>query len=302
MPTKRKKLTPVRFVLVHADFCRQAIDEVTHHFPFWSSIPLSCTSPPYADARTYGIGYKLKRDAWIAWCVERFVLSTTLIGQHNGLNAWVVGHGKRKDFHWNAAPYLLAAALDPLVCLRDPIYYHRNGTPGSGGPDWFRQDVEVILTATKYAQRLTYSNNTACGHPPKYKAGGSPSHRRQDGTRAKPRAYKPPPLSNPGNLLSCGAVGGGNIGSELAHDNEAPFPEKIPDFFIRSFSEEGMWIMDSFSGSGTTLAVAAQLNRCGIGFDIRESQIDLTRRRLLETGVLAKEILVLRSHGALKGV
>ena len=50
-----------------------------------------------------------------------------------------------------------------------------------GGPDWFRNDYEFIVCAS--GGRLPWSDNTACGHPPKWAPGGEMSHRLSDGTR-----------------------------------------------------------------------------------------------------------------------
>jgi DNA modification methylase len=72
------------------------------------------------------------------------------------------------------------------------------------------------------------------------------------------------------------------MGSKLAHENEAPFPELVPEWFIRSFCPPGGRVLDPFCGSGTTLAVAKRWGRDAVGIDIRESQVALTRRRLDE--------------------
>jgi hypothetical protein len=107
----------------------------------------------------------------------------------------------------------------------------------------------------------------------------------KDGTRdSKPRPSHfdgLPVLANPGNVITC-IVGGGVMGSKLAHENEAPYPEKLAEFFIRSFCPPGGTVLDPFSGSGTTGAVALRTGRSYIGIDVRESQVELTRRRLRE--------------------
>ena len=46
-------------------------------------------------------------------------------------------------------------------------------------------------------------------------------------------------------------------------------------------------MLDPFSGSGTTAAVAIRNGRNAIAFDTRESQVELTKRRVDES--LAKE-------------
>jgi hypothetical protein len=91
--------------------------------------------------------------------------------------------------------------------------------------------------------------------------------------------YKPPALANPGNVIDC-KVGGGRMGSPLAHENEAPFPEELAEFFVRSFAPPGSVVLDPFCGSGTTLAAALRHGRRALGIDLRESQVSLTRRRV----------------------
>jgi hypothetical protein len=118
--------------------------------------------------------------------------------------------------------------------------------------------------------------------------------RRQSG-----RNYIPPDIANPGNVVvetytaqevaallghagdvaRC-TVGGGNMGNPLCHENEAPFPERLAEFYIRSFCRPGGIVLDCCCGSGTTLAVALAHGRRAIGCDIRADQVELTRRRI----------------------
>jgi hypothetical protein len=92
-------------------------------------------------------------------------------------------------------------------------------------------------------------------------------------------AYLPPVKANPGNVIRCN-VGGGQMGHPLAHENEAPFPQDLAAFFVRSFCPPGGITCDPFAGSGTTLAAAVHWGRRALGCDVRESQVQLTRRRL----------------------
>lgn len=97
-------------------------------------------------------------------------------------------------------------------------------------------------------------------------------------------------LANPGNWLDIEiedtpnvldvTVGGGHLGSQWAHESEAPYPEGVPEFFIKSFTKPGDIVVDVFSGSGTTAAVADRLGRIGIGFDLRMSQCRIGQQRL----------------------
>lgn len=256
------------------------------------SVDLVFTSPPYEDARQYGLGFKLKGQDWVDWAVPRFVECLRVC---RGLVAWVVA-GRTRQFSWSGTPSLLEAdLLRTGVHLRNPPAFHRVGIPGSGGPDWLRADHERIVCASQ--GRLPWSDNTACGHPPKYGKGGPLSHRTASGDRVNtwrmaggrsstgeqlPNVRRPlPEKVNPGNVIS-GVVGGGHLGSKLGHENEAPFPEWLVEFFVKSFCPPGGVALDPFGGSGTVAAVCKRLGRSAVSLDIRASQCDLTRRRLEE--------------------
>jgi len=270
------------------------------------SVDLVFGSPPYEDARTYGIDFKLKGQDWVDWMVGVYKQSLRV---SKGLVAFVVA-GRTRKFAWSCTPALLIADLHRAgITVREGPYYYRVGIPGSGGPDWLRHDLEFIVCATN-GGRLPWSDNTAMGHTPKYgcfsghtphgyvngdvkhektrRAGGPFSNRKQDGSRdhCEQKAYA---KANPGVVIRCKA-GGGLMGSKLAHENEAPFPEYLAEFMIRSFCPPGGTVLDPFGGSGTTAAVAKKHGRDAISIDIRESQIELMGRRLAETAPPVPEV------------
>lgn len=325
------------------------------------SVDLVFCSPPYEAARTYGIGFNLRGQAWVDWAVERFMECLRIC---RGLVAWVIA-GQTRQYRWSAAPALFMADLHRRgVNLRNPPIFHRVGIPGSGGPDWLRADYEWIVCASALPGRLPWSDNKAMGHPPRWAPGGAMSSRLTDGRRCnqwgaslrstgrernrsgelqsgepKPshvvvskcgvggklpetrngdarrrkvmtiqrdgmhnqdQFYSPPAIANPGNVIRC-KVGGGLMGSRLAHENEAPFPEALAEFFIRSFCPPEGVVLDPFSGSGTTAAVAIRHGRNAIASDIRESQCQLTRRRITEVQaaqakVVAEALAIDRDH------
>ncbi len=308
------------------------------------SVDLVFGSPPYEDARTYDIDFKLKGQDWVDWMVKVVQESLRV---SRGLVAFVV-EGKTRKFRWSATPILLMADLHRAgVHLRNPPAFQRVGIPGSGGPDWLRNDYEFIVCCTN-GGKLPWSENTAMGHPPKWAPGGAMSNRNADGRRkakgvnqwghaytsgktgvskdgvtekagARPshvradklhtktkadgsretQGYAVPVKANPGNVtqqtytasevaallehagdVTRHKVGGGQMGDKLAHENEAPFPESLAEFFIRSFCPPDGIVLDPFSGSGTTVAVARKQGRQSIGIDLRQSQVDLAAKRL----------------------
>lgn len=299
------------------------------------SVDLVVCSPPYEDSRLYGeLKFKVKGQDWVDWCIPRFLECLRVT---RGLVAWVVA-GKTRKFRYSCVPQLLMADLHRRgIHLRNPPIFHRVGIPGSGGPDWLRSDYETIICATN-GGKLPWSDNTACGHPPKWAPGGAMSHRVSNGARVnqwghsiasggtvtledgdhtsgdqrpsrreaskkrtfadkaangakvhskmdpdgmRDQAYLPPALANPGNVFRF-VVGGGLLGHKLAHGNEAPFPLGLAEVFVRSFCPPGGVVLDPFIGSGTTAHAAIRNGRKCIGIDQRQSQVDLTLRRIAD--------------------
>lgn len=316
--------------------------EVLQGFPD-DSFDLVITSPPYEGLRTYGMKFALWGQDWVDWALVRYLECVRVC---RGLVAWVV-EGHTHKFQYSATPLLLAADLHRRgVRLRKPPIYRRYGIPGSGGPDWVRNDYEMVICSAK--GKLPWNDRLAMGRPPLYGPGGAMSYRNQDGVRKNARGgsfsnrdghgftngggrgrnadgtHKPtkalgtgenlkgsckslPKIANPGNVIQerytaqevaalladqgdvvdC-KVGGGVMGSQLCHENEAPFPERIAEFFIKSFCPPNGMVLDICCGSGTSVAAAIKAGRYGVGIDIRESQIDLSKRRIAEAiGVAA---------------
>jgi site-specific DNA-methyltransferase (cytosine-N4-specific) len=285
-----------------------------------NSVDLVFGSPPYEDARTYGIDFNLKGQQWVDWMVEVFRASSRVC---KGLVAFVV-QGKTRQYKWSCTPVLLMADLHRVgFNLRRPVIFQRFGVPGSGGKEWLKCNHEYVICVTPPG-KLPWSDNIACGHVPVYGPGGPCSNRKKDGSRVNqwggtgkqtdrrkdgetvnvvkpshvyfdpvnlPKDFVPPNLCNPGDYLdildcgvtvNCGAMGKGHMGSNFAHETDAPFPEKLAEFFVKSFCPPGGTVLDPFLGSGTTCAEAKRLGRGYIGIDIRQSQIELTERRLRE--------------------
>jgi len=239
------------------------------------SIDLTIASPPYLDARRYG------RDDIARGCGEwvAFMLAVTIeaLRVTRGLVLWVCA-GVTRDNEYQPGPEgLMWAAYEKGLCLWRPCIWTKNGLPGTGGKQWLRNDWEFVL-AFKNAGPLPWAEPLATGKPPKYRNGGRFRNRGRDDQRGD-GAYPVIKLANPGNVVHV-TVGGGHLGHPLAHENEAPFPEDLVEFFIRSFCPPGGTVLDPFCGSGTTIAVARKLGCNGIGVDIQDDQVDLAKRRV----------------------
>jgi hypothetical protein len=295
------------------------------------TVDLVFGSPPYLDARTYGIDAQRDCPEWVEWMLKvvaeslrvcRGAVVIVADGSHDGKRNYrpaVEG----LMWRWYAEGWSdRGPGTVKIGSMYRPCYYHRFGIPGSGGDQWFRADVEHIA-CFKRPGALPWSENTAMGHKPRWAPGGEMSYRLSDGTRRdqwgqkingvaerrrdgkRMRCERPShivmtkadrfresedgsvkgehareicAIANPGNLIHLN-VGGGVMGHKICHRNEAPFPEPLAEFFIRSLCPPGGLVLDPFSGSGTSVAVARKWGRRGIGFDIRLGQcLDGTER------------------------
>lgn len=283
-------------------------------------VSLVFTSPPYEDARTYGIGFSRKGQEWVDWLrpiiVECARVSAGLV--------CVNMSAKVQDYRYSAAVEWLVADLtrqDGLVCGPAPHAWVKsedfddapgNGTPGSGGSRYQRRDWEPVYSfCLPDRLPLAWTNNTAFGRPPKYGPGGEFSNRDKSGNRVndskKPHTkrqptldgdimriqhYAPPAVSNPGNVINHVprqhlasdilrvAVGGGKLGCPIAHAGEAPMSLNVAERFVCWYARPYSIVLDPFAGTGTTAHAARIHHRRFIGCDERQSQIELTRKRM----------------------
>jgi len=73
----------------------------------------------------------------------------------------------------------------------------------------------------------------------------------------------------------------------------AAFPEEIPRRLIKLFTMMGETVLDPFAGSGTTLKVARELGRKGIGYEI-----DLELKRVIRKKLGGENLLIEEREGA----
>ena len=71
--------------------------------------------------------------------------------------------------------------------------------------------------------------------------------------------------------------------SKERNDHPAQYPEKLVRRIILSCSNPGEMVLDPFVGSGTTLNVALQEGRDGIGFEVNETYVKNARDRIKKT-------------------
>lgn len=241
------------------------------------SFDLVFGSPPYAEKGQRYIGGARKWDtvSWVSWMVE---VTTEAVRLSRGYVMWVANGAVRGKRYLPACEGLLweLHKAGEVACER-PCIWHKNAPPNRS--DWFGNDWEYVL-AFKSLGSQPYFDWKAVAQPPKYTAGGRFRQRTANGERRLGSEYPQSELARPRDVVRA-TVGGGHLGSKLAHDNEAPFPETLATHFVKACCPPKGIVLDPFVGSGTTMAAALKNGRSAVGIDFRESQVDLTRRRIV---------------------
>jgi site-specific DNA-methyltransferase (adenine-specific) len=79
---------------------------------------------------------------------------------------------------------------------------------------------------------------------------------------------------NPGNVW--------DIATKAHHGNEhfAIFPEELVERIVKFATQKGDWVMDPFSGRGTTGIICKNLKRRFVGIDLYPNNISLSERNI----------------------
>lgn len=241
-------------------------------------VDLVFTSPPYPEkGERYGDrSGKLSSRDYVAW-MSRVV--PELCRVTHGF-VCVVHNGAVRGSYLPAIEQLVSEIHEeyPDIMTERPVIWHKNSAPNR--KDWFSNNWEFISVWIRKGARRHFDWK-AIAEPPKYKSGGKFRQRGKNGERREGGEYPQNPLARPGDVIRC-TVGGGHLGHPLAHENEAPFPLKLAERFILSCCPPGGTVLDPFAGSGTVAHAAKIHGRNSIGFDIRQSQLDICERRLAD--------------------
>ena len=233
------------------------------------SVNLIVTSPPYADARkaTYG---GTKHDDYIEWFIPRAAQMLRVLTDDGSFILNIKEGAVKGERHTYVLELILALKRElGFRWVEEYIWHKTTAAPGkwkyrfrdswerilhfSKTPDVkMNQDAVKVPTGDWAKNRLR--NMSANDAKRMSSASGSGIGRRISAWEGRDMAY-------PTNVLHA---------SPVAHNtgHSAPFPEWLPEFFIRLFSDEGDTVLDPFSGSGTTVRVASRLGRRGVGIDI----------------------------------
>jgi DNA modification methylase len=260
--------------VVHGD-CLDVLRDVPK-----DSVDLVVTSSPYADRRrnTYG---GVAPEEYVAWFLPRAAELLRVLKPTGTFVLNIKEHVENGERQTYVMELVLALRKQGWLWTEEFVWHKKNCFPGK----WrnrFRdawehvyqfnksktfamyQDAVMIPTGEATLRRLRKLSNT---------------DRRRDESKVgsgfgkNVSHWEGRELAYPTNVLHL-ATECGNTG------HSAAFPESIPDWFIRLFTDEADWVLDPFNGSGTTTRAAQRLNRHYLGIDIDEDYCRLAERCL----------------------
>ncbi len=270
-------------------------------------INVAVTSPPYASQRVYveDSGFKPVRPAdytdWFAAIQENIA---AVLAKDGSFFLNIKEHADAGQRNLYVKDLTLAFVRKWQWQFVDEFVWAHTGTP-KGPRQRFKNGWEPIFQFTKNRHKFRPKNVMHATDDAIDWGGKHPSM--QDGRMkmdqnkniakdhiAAGRKHRVVGQAYPSNVLSIGK----NM-EALSHG--AIYPMRLPQFFIRGFSDEGDNVFDPFIGSGTTMIAAEITGRNCFGIEIAAQYVDVAVKRWENfTGKKAKRIPAkprARKHG-----
>ncbi|OGF22365.1 DNA methylase [Candidatus Falkowbacteria bacterium RBG_13_39_14] len=243
-------------------------------------IDLIVTSPPYADRRknTYG---GIAPEKYVEWFLP---ISEQLFRVLKPRGTFILNikekadNGERNSY---VLELILALRKQGWIWTEEFIWHKKNCYPGKW-PNRFRDAWERLLQFNKTRDFKMYQENVmipvgnwASGRLKKL----SVTDRIRDNSKSGSGFGK-----NISNWLNRTMVYPTNVVRFATvcnnKNHSAPFPEELPEWFIKLFTEKRDWVLDPFLGSGTTSEVAQRMQRNSIGIEIIPEYVSMATEKI----------------------
>ena len=263
-----------------------------------NSVDLIITSPPYADRRknTYGGVVPSK---YVEWFLP---ISAELLRLLKPTGSFVLNMKERVvegERHTFVIELILEMRKQGWLWTEEYIWHKRNCYPGKW-PNRFRDSWERLLHFTKNRKFHMYQDavmvRTGEWAQSRLKNLSQIDMQRDEsgvksGFGKKVANWIGRDMAYPTNVL--------HLATECGNrSHSATFPRALPEWFIKLFTKPGDLVLDPFSGSGTTVLVAAELGRHFIGIEIQEEYLRLSQAALAKEEKERQRRLLRASPGA----
>ena len=257
--------------------CLKVLENITDN-----SIDLIVTSPPYAAQRK-GAYKWIHPDRYVSW----FLLRAEQFRRVLKSDGSFILNIKEGVLNGERHPYVLELILSMReqgwLWTEEYIWHKKNSYPGKW-PNRFRDSWERLLHFNKQRKFKMFQDNVKTPI-------GKWAKQRLKNINKKDLARNDSKTSsgfsrNTSNWLGKSMVYPTNVlylATECGNKkHSAVFPESLPSWFIKLFTEENDIVLDPFAGSGTTLISANKLGRKAIGIDSNKRYVDLMLNRIKE--------------------
>jgi len=263
--------------IIHGD-CLEALRRFKDE-----TFDLIVTSPPYADqrAQTYG---GVKPDLYATWFLERSAEFRRVLKPTGTFILNIKEKTENGERHIYVLELILALRKQGWLWTEEFIWHKRNCHPGKW-PNRFRDAWERCLQFNKERHFRMFQKEVMVPmgewRHSRLKNLSETDKRRDDskvlsGFGKKMVNWIGRDLAYPSNVL--------HFATECANKNHsATFPKALPEWFIKLFTQPGDWVLDPFTGSGTTNVVARSLGRNSVGIDNVRENVLLVKQRLLHS-------------------
>lgn len=254
-----------------------------------NSVDLIFTSPPYADQRksTYG---GIHPDKYVDWFLP---ISEELLRVLKPSGTFVLNI-KEKVVKGERSTYVMELILEMKkqgwLWTEEFIWHKKNAFPGKW-PNRFRDSWERLLQFNKDKKFKMYQEEVMVpmgGWAKTRLKNLSETDKKRDESKVGSGFGKN--ISNwvdremayPSNVL--------HLATECNNKNHsAAFPESLPEWFIKLFTQQEDVVLDPFMGSGTTNFVAQRMNRNSIGIEILPEYYNMVKEQLESTKLILLE-------------
>ena len=249
-----------------------------------NSIDMVFTSPPYAERRktTYG---GIPENDYVDWFLPIGAEIKRILKPTGSFFLNIKPHTNKGERSLYVYDLVCQLKRETGFMFVEEYCWTKNAFPGSL-KGRFKNAFEPVYHFTKGNPNQITFNPIACGTPMKEESIAR-TYRKQCGAPKNGSGMTGMNTTNIRNLKFArpsNVIHVNNVSNQftLKSDHSATFPEKLVEFFVKSFSNEGDLIVDCFAGSGTTGLVCIDTNRKYLLIDKEQSNIDLIFKRVGE--------------------
>lgn len=245
-----------------------------------NSIDLIVTSPPYADSRasTYG---GVKPDDYVDWFLPIGAELLRVLKPNGTFILNIKEKVVNGERHTYVLELIMALKKQGWLWTEEFMWHKKNSYPGKW-PNRFRDSWERLLQFNKGRHFNMYQETVMVpmGDWAKSRLKNlSATDKVRDDSKVgsgfgkKIANWLERDMAYPTNVI--------HMATECGNKNHsAAFPEELPEWFIKLFTQERDWVLDPFAGSGTTVHVAKRMNRNSVGIEILPEYYEMAKIKL----------------------